>query len=398
MGERHLILNEEVDRLSWNRLCGAIKAGDIEFVKQSLRERPDFLHTDGNDTRGSLLHQAVNCRHVEIVKLLIEQGADINAFSDSPKYALTRAASNGDVSLAQLLIENGAHINTPGDGNPMLWAIGNGHYDFCKLLVERGFDIRAEYTPPSGRKKTALSHAVALGEEKIAEFLKSVGCVMPDQPPPPPDSPEVAREKRIVGRLIEAYGPADPVAMREIIPVHRHVSVAIHVIRPTATHPYLTLFTTGMSDRKMRVPEGQQEFRYAELVMHLPANWRLPKPPATGDESTMWPVQWLRKLAYLPHLNRTWLGGPHTIVSSDEPPAPLGPGIQESCLLLVADFADWSPIKLEDGSAVKFYTVIPIFAEERDFEKANGLVALLNRFEANGVTAIFDPNRKNAAG
>ncbi len=59
--------------------------------------------------------------------------------------------------------------------------------------------------------------------------------------------------------MAELFGPVDPLAQQEIVPVHDKVHVAINVIRPNDRHPCLTLFTTGMSDQAMNVPEGQEE-------------------------------------------------------------------------------------------------------------------------------------------
>ena len=118
----------------------------------------------------------------------------------------------------------------------------------------------------------------------------------------------------------------------------------------------------------MTVPVGQEVYQYAELIMHLPATWPHPRDKGAGDD-TFWPFEWLRRVAYYPHLNETWLGGPHTIIASDDPPVPLGPSTKQTCLLLLADFDGWSPIVLADGKKVRFYTVIPIHTEERDFEQ-----------------------------
>jgi hypothetical protein len=86
-----------------------------------------------------------------------------------------------------------------------------------------------------------------------------------------------------------------------------------------------------------------------------------------------------------------------TIISSDDPPVPLGPNTKQTCLLLLADFSDWSPIVLDDGKEIRFYTIVPIYTEERDFEIKNGLAPLLERLQARGFTTIVDVNRDNVA-
>jgi hypothetical protein len=69
------------------------------------------------------------------------------------------------------------------------------------------------------------------------------------------------------------------------------------------------------------------------------------------------------------------------------------PNTKQTCLLLVADFADWSPITLADGREVHFYTVYPIHTVERDFELKHGVVPLLKRLQEAGHTTVVDVKR-----
>ena len=209
-----------------------------------------------------------------------------------------------------------------------------------------------------------------------------------------PTAADGARDAMIV-RVAEEFGPVDPLAMQEIMPVHDEVHVAINVIRPNKRNPFMTLFTTGMSSLPMRVPAGQEEYRFAELLMHLPATW--PHPRGDSIDETSWPMKWLRQLAYFPHLHETSIGAPLTIISSAEPPEPLGPNTKQSCLLLIADFADWSPVVLGDGKRIHFFTVFPIYTEERDFEREHGSVPLMERLFERGHTAVVTVNRSNVA-
>ena len=116
----------------------------------------------------------------------------------------------------------------------------------------------------------------------------------------------------------------------------------------------------------------------------------------TGKD-VFWPFEWLRKAAYYPHLNDTWLGGSMTIISSDDPPVPLGPNTKQTCLLLLANLGDWGPLSVEGGKKVQIYTVVPIYTEERDFEIKNGILPLLQRLQESGFTSVVDVNRLNVA-
>jgi hypothetical protein len=193
-----------------------------------------------------------------------------------------------------------------------------------------------------------------------------------------------------------AFGPVDPLSLQEIVPVHDDVHVSVHIIRPTESHPHLTLFTTGMSNSPMCVPLGQDEWRYAELIMHLPASWRHPREHG-DDMAAFWPVQWLRQIAYFPHLNDTWLGGPVTIISSAEPPVPLGPDTKHTCLLLMADAGNFPALDVGSGKIVHVYTLNTLHTEERDYERKHGSKALFELLSKQGMSNTVDVKRENAA-
>lgn len=68
-----------------------------------------------------------------------------------------------------------------------------------------------------------------------------------------------------------------------------------------------------------------------------------------------------------------------------------------TCLLLNVDMADWSPLELSDGRKIRFYTVMPIYTEERDFEVKHGIVQFLQKLEEIGIPPIVLPRRPNMA-
>jgi hypothetical protein len=127
--------------------------------------------------------------------------------------------------------------------------------------------------------------------------------------------------------------------------------------------------------------------------MHLPPGWPLPQEDAKQPVEWFWPFEWLAKLAYYPHLNNSWLGGATAIMSPEEKPKRLAPNTTLSCFMLLADFAECSPIIVNDERVIKLYTVIPIHTDERDFEKSHGVVALLEKLQGEGYTAVVNIGR-----
>ncbi|MDU4660348.1 suppressor of fused domain protein [Clostridium butyricum] len=67
----------------------------------------------------------------------------------------------------------------------------------------------------------------------------------------------------------------------------RGVDIDINLIRPTKEKNYITLATNGMSSYPMRYSEKDNEFKYAELIIKLPSEWKLDE-KNFKDEAYLW--------------------------------------------------------------------------------------------------------------
>src|SRR5688500_3683433 len=76
----------------------------------------------------------------------------------------------------------------------------------------------------------------------------------------------------IANHIEKHVGPPDQV-FHELVSTLVHIDV--HMVAPTPQRNFFTLVTSGMSDKPMTVPEGAEEFRYAEMAICLPPNWKL---------------------------------------------------------------------------------------------------------------------------
>lgn len=121
------------------QLYAAISTGDaqkfaslIDLVGQ--KDRDDFLLY--------VLSQSQQ-QPLEIVRVLIDKGADVNQPSRSST-ALMRAASAGYVDIVRLLLSKGAQVNVNvDDGTPLMVAVNAGHVEIMKLLLAAGADVKA---------------------------------------------------------------------------------------------------------------------------------------------------------------------------------------------------------------------------------------------------------------
>lgn len=77
-----------------------------------------------------------------IIKTLIQHGADINAVNKDGAGAIHFAAGDGNVARLTLLTEKGANILAMSQsGNALHWAAGKGRFQAIKFLVESGCDV-----------------------------------------------------------------------------------------------------------------------------------------------------------------------------------------------------------------------------------------------------------------
>ena len=97
-----------------------------------------------------------------------------NLSQEEKNEKLLDASDEGILNIVKLLIKLGADINAKNyDGNtPLIFASANGYLDIVKLLIENGADINVK----NKRKHTALYWASIKGYEDIVELLKKYGA------------------------------------------------------------------------------------------------------------------------------------------------------------------------------------------------------------------------------
>jgi hypothetical protein len=174
------------------------------------------------------------------------------------------------------------------------------------------------------------------------------------------------------------------------------VHVDVHEVPPTPERPYYTLVTSGMSDRPMTVPSGAEKYRYAELMLSLPAEWPISM-EAFKEEDNYWPVRLLKILARFPHEYDTWLSFGHTL-PNDDPPQPYAPNTKLCCALLLVpllvDKEFWS-LKVSEEKTIHFYSIVPLYREEMEFKVKHGTDPLLDKLGEHNVNELLDAKRKN---
>jgi hypothetical protein len=363
----------------------AIKSGDLSRVRDLVAADPDVV---GLNSPSPLLTVPVETGDVRMLELLLDLGCDPNNGGKFLSTPLLDALSKRKPQIARLLLERGADPNL---GRTAITAVVGEKLhsvELLQLLDEFGADLGRNH--PLGNSDVqvnALSMAIQWGNQAAVDFLKEKGVRMPDE-----DVSAVVEESdpdEVVGYFRQHFGPVKQQAIVEIVPTTPQI--AIHVVPPGRGRNHTTLFTNGMSKRGMNVPRGRDtDYSFAELFIEVPGEF-----PTSFEEMERpevgWPILWLRSLASYPSREDTWLGGPIAIVSNGDPPSPLAPGFPFTAMLLLAE----KSFTTKSGRLIQLYRLTPLFLEEVELEKREGMSALMRAFDRFSVPFIVNPERLN---
>jgi hypothetical protein len=152
-----------------------------EEIETKVLEMLEILIDNGADINvrdphgWAPIHKAAERGQKEIAKMLIGKGADVNLINRDGGSPLHFAAEHADNSeMIELLIANGADVNVEdvrGD-TPLHNSVYSGSMEIVETLIKNG----AEVNPKNKEGKTPLALAVEQGKTEIAEFLRQNGA------------------------------------------------------------------------------------------------------------------------------------------------------------------------------------------------------------------------------
>lgn len=188
------------DDSTFTPLTIAAEYGHVEVMKLLMRD------TSGDIERGRLLELAAVGGHTEVMEALTASGVDVNVIVGD-RSALHAAAFQDHIESVRWLLENGANVNLndPRHGTPLQVAayegnleivkllldnnadpnLGNGVYgsplhaaafrdwkDVARVLIEGGADVKAKV----GDYGTVVNAARTNGHTTMVSFLQSFGA------------------------------------------------------------------------------------------------------------------------------------------------------------------------------------------------------------------------------
>lgn len=161
-------------------LFQAIESGDKDKMEQLIKQGVDVNAIDKDGW--TPLHKACLKRNIEVTKLLILNGADINVkikmkyFPDMTSLHL--ALIKGNSELAKLLIDKGADVNvkTVCGMTPLHFATIISRLNLVKHLITNGANVNTIITCGEHKGKSSLDIAKERCNNQIVKLLKDHGA------------------------------------------------------------------------------------------------------------------------------------------------------------------------------------------------------------------------------
>jgi ankyrin repeat protein len=164
----------------------ASSCGHMPLVRLFLQEGAEI----NSQSHGNALAAATLSGHGRVVTLLLQKGADVNyqspvsdTFFEIHGSALHAAAEGGHKSLVELFIQRGVNVNARGGlyGSALRAAAYHGHESIAQLLLEEGAEYGSHWDPvlreaASGDRKTAIK---LLLQEAADDKWRINGCGYP---------------------------------------------------------------------------------------------------------------------------------------------------------------------------------------------------------------------------
>ena len=158
-----------------NPLAEAARSGNVELVEYLISKGAD-IHCDKRDQNP--LISACSCDRYGVIELLLHHGADIDVQVEFSEFTcMHQACIDDNVEMVRFLLDRGAEINILDcdEQTPLAEAFKHNDIELLTVLLERGADpdISLIYTP---YRWTPLMLAVAEGDTETIELLLQHGA------------------------------------------------------------------------------------------------------------------------------------------------------------------------------------------------------------------------------
>ncbi len=148
---------------------------DIPRIKKLISEGVDVNDRGGKNWQPAIHYTKDN---YEILKLLIDAGADVNSEKSATGTVLTSGALNADKKVIKLLLKAGADINNQNNMcgcTPLMNASSNGRLEIVKILIEHKADATLKDKNGKTAYQLASDKKKYKNRQKVVEYFESIG-------------------------------------------------------------------------------------------------------------------------------------------------------------------------------------------------------------------------------
>ena len=170
--KKGLDVNARDDQDGRTILMHAVWFGQLDVMRILIDKGADINAKNKKGVTALIL--ATDKGNAELVRFLLDNGADVNAKDSLGYTALIKAAGRGLENIMSILLSKGADVNAAThDGYAALsYAAGSGHTDIVKTLIDNGADVNAK----SSIGYTALMSAATSGRVDVVKVLADKGA------------------------------------------------------------------------------------------------------------------------------------------------------------------------------------------------------------------------------
>lgn len=162
-------INDPINRFGETPLGRAASKNHLQLTEYLISKGADVNYRADEQAVSAFL-QACGGSHVDIVRLMLQAGGDVNDRRYKGCTPMREAARNNQVAIMDLLHQAGANIDEPDHTGttPLIGCAKGGKLEAVRWLLDHGADINAE----DQRGKTALDWAMANGHTNVVEALQ----------------------------------------------------------------------------------------------------------------------------------------------------------------------------------------------------------------------------------
>ena len=156
-------------------IFSAVIFGDAAEVEKLLAGNRSLVNAASPDGWVPL-HLAAHFGHADVVRALLNKGAQVSACSSNAMHntALHAAAAGRSQTVAKILLDAGADANARQSGGwtPLHSVAQNGNVEFARVLAEAGADVSAR----ADNQQRPLDLALTNGQQAMVDFLEAHGA------------------------------------------------------------------------------------------------------------------------------------------------------------------------------------------------------------------------------